>query len=325
MWKPVGIFCLVLGALWASREAVASPDIFAGGGPGRTDCLTVFDLPAASQIVARRLVCEDGDPACDSDGEINGQCVFSIGLCLNYSGSSRCDRTGVRWITVADAEDDGSREFDPDFQALQLQADAFFDFPEESVDRCMPRSPVIVPVDGPRRGGSCRTGRKTVRVQSRSTYQSGQSVLDRDRLRLSCRPAPQGCDEKLFFTSSFDRIQRQIFNQSCAVGGCHDSESASTAGGLLLEMGASYPGLVDVPPFNGAARAGGLLLVDTGDPENSFVLHKLEGTLAPGFGRRMPADGPRIAGHLRALIREWIASGAPEDGWLDDAAGQAAP
>ena len=322
MWKPARIFCLIFAALCLPEEAV-SADVFAGGGPRRTDCLTVFDVPAASQIVASRLVCVDGDPGCDADGEVNGRCVFEVGLCANYTGNPGCDRSGVRWITVADAEDDGSREFDPDFQALQLQADAFFDFPEEASDRCMPRSTVIVPVDGPRRGGSCRTGRKTVRLQSRSTFQAGSSVVDRDRLRLSCRPAPAGCDEKLFFSSSFDRIQRQVFNQGCAVGGCHDSES--TAGGLLLEIGASYPGLVDTEPLNGAARAAGLLLVDAGDPENSFLLRKLEGTLAPGFGGRMPADGPRIPGHLRELVREWIVSGSPENGWLDDPAGQGIP
>ncbi len=315
MLRSIGIFMWFIGALWLP-DTTGAQDVFAGGGPRRTDCLTVFDVQAASRIVGRRLVCRDGDPDCDTDGVVNGRCVFSVGLCVNHTATPGCDRSGVRWVTVLDAEDDGSREFDPDFQALQLQAEAFFDFPEEAPDQCMPRSSVIVPVDGPRRGGRCRTGRKTVRVESRSTFEQGQSVLDRDRLQLSCRPAPDGCDEKLFFSSSFDRIQRQVFNQGCAVGGCHDSES--TAGGLLLEFGASYEGLAEVAPLNGAARAAGLLLVDPGDPENSFLLGKLEGGLGAGFGGRMPADGNRIPGHLRDLIRDWILADAPEQGWLDD-------
>lgn len=325
MWKPLaadwGILAgsvafAILGFVGPSESRADTGDIFPGGGPRRTDCLTVFQLPAAPSIVGKRLVCVDGDPACDTDGVVNGRCAFSIGLCTNYSGADRCDRQGVGSITVEDAEDDGSREFDPDFQALQSQADSFFDFPEELPDRCMPLSTVLVAVDGPRRGGNCRAGRKTIRVHSRSTYVGGQSVLDRDQLRLSCRPARDGCDEKLFFDSTFDRIQRQVFNQSCAVGGCHDSES--TSGGLLLEIGASYQGIVGVEPLNGAARVAGLLLVAPGDVTNSFLMRKLTGSLGPGLGGRMPADGPRIPKHLRTLVQDWIVEGAFEDGWLGE-------
>lgn len=323
MWKPKGslIRGILVLASWGASSPVsgASGDIFAGGGPRRTDCLTVFQLPAAAAIVGKRLVCRDGDASCDDDGLVNGRCVFSIGLCANYSGEDRCDRQGVGWITVENAEDDGSRAFDPDFQAFQSQADAFFDFPEASPDLCMPLSTVMVPVDGPRRAGGCRAGRKTIRLNARSTYVDGQSVLDRDQLRLSCLPARDGCDEKLFFDSTFDRIQQQILDQGCAVGGCHDSES--TSGGLLLETGASYMELVGAEPRNGAARAAGLLLVAAGDPGNSFLMRKLTGSLAPGFGGRMPADGPRIPQHLRRLLEEWITKGALEEGWLSDSTG----
>ncbi|MDG2010890.1 MAG: hypothetical protein P8K76_14045 [Candidatus Binatia bacterium] len=319
MWKSLGAIFGGLLIVSATGSPSFSGDIFQGGGPRSTDCLAVFQVPAADAIVGKRLVCTDGDPTCDSDGVVNGQCAFSVGICSNYSGGDRCDRQGLRQITVEDAEDDGSREFDPDFQALQSLADAFFEFPEELDERCMPLSTVLVPVDGPRRGGSCRTGRKTVRLRSRSIYVGGESVLDRDQLRLSCRPARGGCDEKIFFDGTFDRIQRQILDKGCAVGGCHDSES--TAGGLLLETGAAYGELVGMEPGNGAARAAGLLLVAPGDPDRSFLLRKLTGSLSPGFGGRMPDDGPRIPRHLRVLVQDWIAEGALADGWLDDPAG----
>ena len=55
-------------------------------------------------------------------------------------------------------------------------------------------------------------------------------------------PAPSnGCDPQTLFTGgTFDRIQRQVFNQNCALSGCHDSQSQ--AGDLLLETGAAPQG-----------------------------------------------------------------------------------
>ena len=58
---------------------------------------------------------------------------------------------------------------------------------------------------------------------------------------MECDPAPSGCDPMAIYTGTFDRIQRQIFNQSCAVSGCHDSQSQT--GGLLLETGAAHTNL----------------------------------------------------------------------------------
>src|SRR2546429_6309599 len=42
-----------------------------------------------------------------------------------------------------------------------------------------------------------------------------------------------------------------------------------------------FRSLVGVPPSNGAALAAGLLRVAPGDPDRSFLLWKLEGTLGP--------------------------------------------
>jgi hypothetical protein len=43
-------------------------------------------------------------------------------------------------------------------------------------------------------------------------------------LKLVCEPAAIGCSGRAFFSSTFDRIQTQIFDQSLRSGGCHDSE-----------------------------------------------------------------------------------------------------
>jgi hypothetical protein len=68
-----------------------------------------------------------------------------------------------------------------------------------------------------------------------------------------------------------DRIQRQIFNQSCAKSGCHDSQTQQ--GGLLLESGASYTNLIDVAPQNLGAVAAGWKRVDAANAsaETSFL------------------------------------------------------
>jgi hypothetical protein len=56
-----------------------------------------------------------------------------------------------------------------------------------------------------------------------------------------------------------------------------------------------------------------LLRVAPGDPENSYLVHKVEGR--PGIiGLRMPRNGPPFLteGQIR-IIRRWIELGAPRD------------
>jgi hypothetical protein len=46
------------------------------------------------------------------------------------------------------------------------------------------------------------------------------------------------------------------------------------------------------------------------DPDNSFIVQKLEGHLAPNEGVQMP-PGRVIGADQVQLLREWIAGGAP--------------
>jgi hypothetical protein len=46
-----------------------------------------------------------------------------------------------------------------------------------------------------------------------------------------------------------------------------------------------------------------------GDPDNSYIIQKLEGT-AGIEGVRMPAGGPYLTADQISLIRQWIAAGA---------------
>jgi hypothetical protein len=107
--------------------------------------------------------------------------------------------------------------------------------------------------------------------------------------------------------ATLDEIQQTIFSPRCAVVGCHDA-SGQTAD-LILEPGRSYMQLVGVPPSNGTAVEAGLLRVDPGYPDNSFLVVKLAGPAA-GEGGQMPLGGAPLTPAELALVQQWIADGA---------------
>jgi hypothetical protein len=305
---------LVVLALVSPSAAV----LVGGGGSSATDCLAVFDAPANYPATRPKQVrCADGDP-CDADGTVNGRCEFAVALCINSEFDPRCTLRGVEVITVDHALDNGDRKFDPEFQALQTRIDSAFELPTEDPGCTLPTT-LRVPVLGPFAGSVCRKSRKTVKVVTLTPRIGGRVYKDRDRLRLTCEPAPAGCDPRAFFTGTFDRIQKQVFNQSCALSGCHDSQSQ--AGGMRLEDPA-YGSLVDdmgvgVTPANQAATDAGWKRVMPGDPTTSFLFRKITGDLpSDAFGEPMPLIGPDVDPHLVDIIRAWIKAGAPREGWV---------
>ncbi len=304
--------------------ASAAAAVVGGGGRRSTDCLAVFEL--ATEIPHRRLVCVDGDPSCDADGTVNGRCTLPVSVCANSTFDAACSLAGVASIEIEHSADNGDPRFDPDFQALQARIDGQIDPPFDGADACTTPTGITVPVDGPFVGARCRRGRKVIRMRARSSPVAGRVFEDRDRLRLSCVPAPGGCDPRVLFSSTFDRIQRQVFDQNCAVSSCHDSQTMQA--NLLLEVGASYGELVGVDPTNGVALAMGWKRVDqivapdangengVGDPATSLLIHKVEGTLGAGLGARMPFGRPPLNRHLIDLLRLWVEAGAPAVGWV---------
>jgi hypothetical protein len=98
----------------------------------------------------------------------------------------------------------------------------------------------------------------------------------------------------------FTTIQQTIFTPICTA--CHAGAQAPQ--GLRLEDGVSYTMLVDVP----SAQVPDLRRVLPGDPGNSYLVQKLEGTAA--VGGRMPLDLPPLDQQQLDLIRQWIAAGA---------------
>jgi hypothetical protein len=312
---------VALLALALASAAVAEAIVYGGGGSSKTDCLVVFDAAVNYPPTnPKRFRCADGD-ACDADGVVNGVCAFDLGVCANSTADPlECALAGVDSITVEHALDNGDRKFDPEFQALQNRIHQSIvgpgDPPNADPDVCALPSRFLVPVVGPLAGNVCKRGKKQVKVTSYSVPLAGVVKKDRDKMKMECDPAPAGCDPMALYAGTFDRIQAQIFDQRCATSGCHDSQSQT--GGLLLEEGASYGNLVDVPPLSPGAVSAGWLRVDAAnaDAGNSFLFHKLTGDLAAGQGSRMPLGGPALDAHLVEIVRLWIEAGAPATGWV---------
>lgn len=102
-------------------------------------------------------------------------------------------------------------------------------------------------------------------------------------------------------------VQARVFNPNCLGSGCHNATDRSAR--LVLEEGHAFGSLVGVEPSNPSASRAGLLRVDPGRPENSFIVVKLEGP-SRSMGSRMPLGMPPLSEADIRLVRDWILGGA---------------
>jgi methionine-rich copper-binding protein CopC len=100
-------------------------------------------------------------------------------------------------------------------------------------------------------------------------------------------------------TADFQSIQDHIFTPICS--GCHGG--ADPPKGLRLDAEHSYTLLVGMP-----SAESDLLRVKASDPDNSYLIHKLEGNGISGD--QMPRGGPFLLPPTIAVIRQWISAGA---------------
>ena len=139
---------------------------------------------------------------------------------------------------------------------------------------------------------------------------------------MACCLVFVSCDEELSSITgptpnlepTLSSIQTNIFNMSDSSGRlaciqCHTDQGRVPAGpGLVLLEGRSYLQLV------GRASTGmpGATLVIPGDPQNSYLIRKLEGRDIAG--ERMPRSlGPYLTEGQIIVIRKWISDGAPNN------------
>jgi hypothetical protein len=101
----------------------------------------------------------------------------------------------------------------------------------------------------------------------------------------------------------FNTQIQPIFDNNCALSGCHASGSAS--GGMVLDAGQSYANLVNVTSSEVAPAK----RVAPGNSAASYIIKKLTLT-SPGFGERMPLGGDPLPDDEINLIRTWIDEGA---------------
>jgi mono/diheme cytochrome c family protein len=129
------------------------------------------------------------------------------------------------------------------------------------------------------------------------------------------------CDEKLRDVTgpspnlavTFSSIRAEILETTDQAGRtscitCHTDLGRQPAGGLNMRTDA-YAALVNRP----SREKAGETLVIPGDPDNSYLVRKIEG--GPNIALlRMPANGPPYLTPGQILvIRRWIENGAPRD------------
>lgn len=134
--------------------------------------------------------------------------------------------------------------------------------------------------------------------------------------------AAAACDENLRDVAgptpdlepTFSAIQRDILSAADESGrvactSCHNAQGARFAANLNLEGNTAHAQLVNVA----STGKPGAVRVIPGDPDNSYLVHKLEG--APGIvGQRMPRNnGPFLTPGQILIIRTWISRGAPNN------------
>ena len=106
------------------------------------------------------------------------------------------------------------------------------------------------------------------------------------------------------FGPNFSEIQANVFTPDCATSGCH--AGANAAASLNLEEANSYAMLVGIQ----SSQDGALQRVEAGDPDNSYLVQKLEGTASAG--QQMP-PGAALPQSEIDVIRQWITDGAIDD------------
>ena len=127
---------------------------------------------------------------------------------------------------------------------------------------------------------------------------AGCSAGSGEGLDISGRPISEGGQQPL--APTLQSIQANVFNPSCIV--CHAGASAPQ--GLRLDSGNSFANLVNIP----SSEVSSLFRVAPGDPDQSYLIQKLQGNASSG--EQMPLGGPPIPAATIEFVRQWIVDGA---------------
>ena len=108
-------------------------------------------------------------------------------------------------------------------------------------------------------------------------------------------------------TASFQSIQDNVFTPICSV--CH--QGAGAPEGMQLSASVSYDMIVNVP----SQEQPGLDRIMPGDPDNSYLVQKIEGVAATGaqMPDGCPVTQPCLDQTTIDAIRQWVSDGAPNN------------
>jgi hypothetical protein len=179
------------------------------------------------------------------------------------------------------------------------------------VDTCQPRMPAADLCDGADNDCDGRLDEAHMVMPTNcgmgACAGQGQRVCENGAVRDTCmarmpadeqqNAADDDCDARIDEGFAYTTPELQArFNQFC--GGCHGG-----SGGLTLRN-AFEANTVNVP----AVGAAGIDRIEPGDPERSYLFHKLRGTQrnVGGGGGRMPTGGPNWADWELERFRLWI-------------------
>jgi hypothetical protein len=282
----------------------------ARAGDAVTECLATFVHPGGED---RRVRCVDNDPACDAD-PTPGVCQFGVSVCLNTADPAlRCAPQELELYDVENVQPDTDPRHDFEFETLQTAVDVLgFPIGSNETEVCAGPVAMILPlqVRVQKQGARYDGFKKTLRA---NTFGPGDP-LDRDELPMKCLPA-KGSDPCDGIDSTFAEIERHVFT-GCTRDTCHNAPGGGHT--LTLVPGEAYANLIGAVPDSGIAASAGKLRVDPGNPDRSFLLDKLHGTLLAGEGVRMPRDLPKLPAKKIRLIEAWIEAGAPATGFVAD-------
>jgi len=248
----------------------------------RSKCDLEVDAEGIPDKPEHSKTCTDGDSSCDTGPSADGVCRYHVSLCFKTAADGACAREDIQGMSVTPG---------PGLEGLATALTLFQT--NLTADSCT--QPVDVQVS--------TRGRKTGKTVLKSL-----GAGKRERYAFVCRPAHKvkGGPGATFAKD----IQKKIFDTTCATAFCHGASAASA--GLDLSEGAAIANLVNVPAAAEGAKAAHLLRVAPGDPDNSFLMLKIEGHLGPNEGVPMPLVGGPIPQSDIDTIRRWIAAGASD-------------
>lgn len=122
-------------------------------------------------------------------------------------------------------------------------------------------------------------------------------------------PALAMADVEPTFSSIYQRVLLPRCGNSCHGPGAGSQLTEAVLD--LSETGAAYTNLLNVAAMGSQCGTASATLVVPGDPTNSLLLQKLEGT--HGCGAAMPLDGAQLPNGTIPAISQWITAGAAND------------